>query len=129
MWTITLFYVMGQQFLWPQFMWGHVAMLACFATFMGKWLRRSHVLTGAEWMVFRFGHGCGGEFARSAYAVMAVVIAVAFIGFAEYGCGTFLSTFIPRPESLTSGWPTANWQHVLAIGLIASRRFTRLRPG
>ena len=32
MWTIAVFYVMGQQFLWPQFMWGYVAMLACFAS-------------------------------------------------------------------------------------------------
>jgi solute:Na+ symporter, SSS family len=119
MWTISLFYVMGQQFLWPQFMWGYVAMLACFATFMGKWLRRSHVLTGAEWMSIRFGDGPSGRLARDAYAVMAVVIAVAFIGFAEYGCGSFLSIFIPQPAGLGNGWMAENWQHVLAIGLMA----------
>lgn len=119
MWTIAVFYVMGQQFLWPQFMWGYVAMLACFATFMGKWLRRSHVLTGAEWMIIRFGNGPSGEFARTAYAVMAVVIAVAFIGFAEYGCGTFLSIFIECPESASDGWIGENWRHVLAITLMA----------
>ena len=119
MWTIALFYIMGQQFLWPQFMWGYVAMMACFATFMGKWLRRSEVLTGAEWMVFRFGTGAAGEFARAAYAVMAVVIAVAFTGFAEYGSGSFLEIFIPVPEDLTSTWWGQHWRHVLAIGLMA----------
>ena len=119
MWTIAFFYVMGQQFMWIQWVWGFVAMLACFATFMGKWLRRSKVLTGAEWMVVRFGEGPAGEFARTAYAVMAVVISVAFIGFAEYGCGQFLHTFIPHPESVTNTWLIDHWPHVLAITLMA----------
>lgn len=118
MWTIGIFYVMGQQFFWPQFMWGYIAMLACFATFMGKWLRRSGVLTGAEWMEFRFGKGSQGEVARASYAVMAVVIAVAFIGFAEYGCGSFLSVFIPRPTSWNTDWAAENWPHILAISLM-----------
>ena len=116
MWTIVVFYVMGQQFFWPQFMWGYVAMLACFATFMGKWLRRSRVVTGAEWMIVRFGDGPAGAFARTAYAVMAVVIAVAFVGFAEFGCGKFLSIFVPRPDSVVSEWA---WQHALAAALMA----------
>lgn len=116
MWTIVVFYVMGQQFFWPQFMWGYIAMLACFAAFMGKWLRRSQVLTGAEWMVVRFGVGPAGELARTAYAVMAVVIAVAFVGFAEFGCGKFLSIFIPRPSAVESAWA---WQHLLAIALMS----------
>lgn len=116
MWTIVVFYVMGQQFFWPQFMWGYIAMLACFAAFMGKWLRRSRVLTGAEWMVVRFGDGPAGELARTAYAVMAVVIAVAFVGFAEFGCGKFLSIFIPRIAAVDSAWV---WQHLLAIALMS----------
>ena len=95
MWTIAFFYVMGQQFMWPQWMWGGMIMLVVFAAFMGKWLRRSKVMTGAEWMVIRFGDGPAGQFARFSYAVMAVVIAVAFIGFAEYGVGQFLHTFLP----------------------------------
>ncbi len=49
--------------------------------------------------------------------VMAIVIAVAFIGFAEFGCGTFLKTFVPAPQG-SSGWARDNWQHVLAIALM-----------
>jgi SSS family solute:Na+ symporter len=118
MWTITLFYAMGQNFIWPQFMWGSVAMLACFAAFMGKWLRRSKVLTGAEWMVIRFGRGPAGEFARTAYALMAVVISVAFVGFAEFGCGQFLSTYIGPPEAASKAVVTF-WPHILAVSLMA----------
>jgi SSS family solute:Na+ symporter len=107
MWTIAFFYIMGQRFLWIQWEWGFVTM-ACFAAFMGKWLRRSKVMTGAEWMIIRFGNGAAGQLARTSYAVLAVVIAVAFIGFAEYGCGKFLNKFIPTFEP-----------HTLAVTLIA----------
>ena len=108
MWTIAFFYVMGQQFMWPQWMWGGMIMLVVFAAFMGKWLRRSKVMTGAEWMIIRFGDGPAGQFARFSYAIMAVVIAVAFIGFAEYGVGQFLHTFLPEYGP-----------HTLAITLMA----------
>lgn len=117
MWTVTLFYIMGQQFMWPQFMWGGVLLIVGFGAFMGKWLQRSRVMTGAEWMVIRFGDGPGGQFARFSYAVMAVVIAVAFIGFAEYGVGEFLITFIGGdmfPDWVAQGARP----HVLAIILM-----------
>ena len=74
MWTIAFFYIMGQRFMWLQWEWGFLAM-AFFAGYMGKWLRRSRVLTGAEWMVVRFGGGPAGEFARTSYAVLAATVA------------------------------------------------------
>jgi Na+/proline symporter len=120
---------MGQQFFWPQFMWGYIATLACFATFMGKWLRRSSVMTGAEWMVIRFGDGRAGEFARTAYAVMAVVIAVAFIGFAEYGCSQFLAIFVDRPAWLPYGWAWDKWPHLLAMALMAATSIYAIASG
>jgi solute:Na+ symporter, SSS family len=107
MWTIAFFYIMGMRFFWIQWEWGFVAVVACFAAFMGKWLQRSRVVTGAEWMVIRFGDGAAGQLARSAYAVLAVVVAVAFAGFAEWGGGVFLQQFMPQYG-----------QHTLAITLI-----------
>ena len=107
MWTIAFFYIMGQRFLWIQWEWGLLSM-ACLAAFMGKWLRRSKVMTGAEWMVIRFGDSPAGQCARTAYAVMAVVVAVAFIGFAEYGCGQFFHVFVPQFSP-----------HTLAVALMA----------
>jgi solute:Na+ symporter, SSS family len=107
MWTIAFFYIMGHRFFWIQWQWGFVAIVACFAAFMGKWLQRSRVITGAEWMVIRFGDGAAGQCARSAYAVLAVVVAVAFAGFAEYGGGKFLHAFMPQYSA-----------HQLAITLI-----------
>lgn len=107
MWTIAFFYAMGHRFFWIQWEWGFLA-TACFAAFMGKWLRRTGVMTGAEWMTVRFGDDRGGQSARVSYAVMAVVIAVAFVGFAEYGCGQFLHVFLPEYSP-----------HFLAVTLMA----------
>ncbi|MHC4085367.1 MAG: sodium:solute symporter family transporter [Planctomycetota bacterium] len=119
MWTIAFFYIMGLRFMWIQWEWGFVIMLAAFAAYMGKWLRRSKVLTGAEWMNIRFGRGPAGEFARVSYAILAVVIAVAFIGFAEYGCGHFLHMFIPSfsPHTLAIFLMTATAIYTLCAGL------------
>lgn len=102
MWTIAFFYIMGPRFFWIQWEWGFVAVVACFAAFMGKWLQRSKVVTGAEWMIIRFGEETGGRCARFSYAILAVVVAVAFAGFAEYGGGQFLHAFLPQysPHSL-----------------------------
>ncbi len=106
MWTIAFFYIMGPRAMFLQWEWGYVAM-AFFAAYMGKWLRRSKVVTGAEWMLIRFGGGVAGEFARLSYGVLAVTIAVAFIGFDEFGCGSFLHLFFPQYS-----------RHTLAITLM-----------
>jgi Na+/proline symporter len=76
-------------------------------------------MTGAEWMIIRFGDGPGGRFARAAYAAMAVVIAVAFIGFAEYGVGQFLHTFLPkyRPHALAITLMSVTAVYTVAAGL------------
>ncbi len=101
----------------------NIVMLGFFATYIGKWLRRSKVVTGAEWMNVRFGTGPAGQFARTASALLAIVISVAFIGFAEYGCGHFVSKFITSQtsigQSLESFLPGITLNHKLAIILIS----------
>ncbi len=123
MWTIAYFYIMGQKFMWIQWEWGFAIMIGFFAAYIGKWLRRSKVVTGGEWMTIRFGSGPAGEAARTAAAILALTIAVAFIGFAEFGCGQFMHMFIPDdvlsrvfPQSLLESVGSA---HLLAITLMA----------
>lgn len=90
MWIVTLLYLFGMKSMWNHWMWGFL-MGAFFMSFMGKWVRRSGVMTGAEWMVTRFGDGPGGRAARMAYALMAVVTLTAFTAYAFRGIGTFAS--------------------------------------
>ena len=98
MWIVSLLYLMGMKSLWIHWMWG-VMMGAFFMSYMGKWVRRSGVMTGAEWMVTRFGRDRGGLVARYSYAIMAVVTLASFIGYAFQGIGKFAAIYIPLPAS------------------------------
>jgi len=94
MWIVSMLFLMGMKSMWIHWMWG-VMMGAFFASYMGKWVRRSGVMTGAEWMMTRFGEARPGKVARTAYALMAVITQTSFIGYAFQGIGKFASVYIP----------------------------------
>ena len=93
MWIVSLLFVAGMRSMWNHWMWGWM-MGAFFLAYMGKWVNRSRVMTGAEWMVTRFGDGRDGRVARSAYAFMAVITQATFIGYAFQGIGKFASVYV-----------------------------------
>ena len=99
MWIVSLLFLMGMKSLWVHWMWG-VMMGAFFLAYMGKWVRRSNVLTGAEWMITRFGDDKAGKTARTTYAVMAVITLASFIGYAFEGMGKFAAVYIPLPPDV-----------------------------
>ena len=94
MWIISILYVLGFKSMWHHWMWGFL-MGAFFLSYMGKWVRRSNVMTAAEWMKTRFGSDAGGRLARTAYALMAVLTLASFVGYAYQGIGKFASVYIP----------------------------------
>jgi solute:Na+ symporter, SSS family len=94
MWIISLLYVLGMRSMWNHWMWGWL-MGAFFLAYMGKWVQRSRVLTGAEWMLTRFGGDRPGRVARSAYALLAVITLASFIGYDFQGIGKFGSVYLP----------------------------------
>lgn len=96
MWITGMFYSYGFKAMWPQWMWG-VTMAAFWMAYMAKWIRRSGVMTGAEWMKTRFGDGPAGESARAAMTLVAVITTVSFLSTAAVGIGKFWSEFL--------GWP------------------------
>ncbi|MHC4640639.1 MAG: sodium:solute symporter family transporter [Planctomycetota bacterium] len=98
MWIISILFVLGMKSMWHHWMWGFL-MGAFFMSYMGKWVRRSNVMTAAEWMKTRFGTDSGGKLARTAYALMAVLTLASFVGYAYQGIGKFASVYIPL-ESL-----------------------------
>jgi len=93
MWIVSLLFVAGMRSMWNHWMWGWM-MGAFFLAYMGKWVQRSKVMTGAEWMKTRFGDGPGGRTARTAYALMAVITQATFIGYAFQGIGKFGSVYV-----------------------------------
>ncbi len=93
MWIVSIMFVLGMKSMWHHWMWGFM-MGAFFLAYMGKWVRRSNVVTAAEWMETRFGDGTGGRLARAAYALMAIITLTGFIGYAYQGIGKFAAVYI-----------------------------------
>ena len=100
MWMVSVFYLLGMRGIWVHWFW-------CFpiAGFMmaykAKWAYRSGVLTGMEWLVFRFGDGPAGRAARGVSAIVMTTNFVLMLGYAGTGMGKFLDVFLPFDKSLS----------------------------
>lgn len=94
MWIVSLLFVYGMKGVWIPWLWplfNQVFLMIYLAT----WIRRSGVLTGAEWMTTRFGKDVGGELARISVLVFAVVSVIGFLSYAFQGIGKFSAVFFP----------------------------------
>jgi SSS family solute:Na+ symporter len=94
MWIVSTFIVLGLKGMWVHWLWGF-PITAFYLAFMGKWIRRSGVLTGAEWMYTRFGHGQAGDLARLSYTLFAILTISALLGYCAIGMGKFGAVFLP----------------------------------
>ena len=83
--------------LWP--VWNQIFMMV----FLAIWLRRSNVLTGAEWLKTRFGEGRGAQLSHISVVIFALVAVIGFIAYAFEGIGKFATTFLPWDLSLQMG--------------------------
>jgi SSS family solute:Na+ symporter len=92
---VSFLYLLGPRGLLIEFRGGAVLVLAVTMLWTGKWHRRSGCLTGAEWMIYRFGDGAAGRIAQLARAVAGIVVTVGMIAYLVKGIGLFLSTFVP----------------------------------
>lgn len=92
---IAMLSLYGLHGFWIELRGGVVLPIAVFAAFMGKWHRRSQVMTTAEWMLLRFGETRAAKSARAAAALTYVAISVAMIVFFVAASGRFLAEFLP----------------------------------
>jgi len=86
---VGLLYYVGLKGLWStHLVWGWF--IICFyMAFQAKWIRRSGVMTFAEWNEVRFGAGRDTEYARLAAAVFLLVLMVFNLAFMSVGVGKF----------------------------------------
>ena len=94
MWIVSTFIVLGLKGMWVHWLWGF-PITAFYLAFMGKWIRRSGVLTGAEWMYTRFGQSRAGDTARLSYTLFAILTITALLGYGAIGMGKFGAIFLP----------------------------------
>ena len=97
---ISFIYAIGLKGLWVSMRGGMCLPLGILMVYMGKWLRRSNVMTTAEWMDVRFGKGHEGQTARLLSAISNIVVTMAFLIYFVKGTGKFLSIYLPfSPEA------------------------------
>jgi SSS family solute:Na+ symporter len=94
MWIVSTFIALGLKGMWVHWLWGF-PITAFYLAYMGKWIRRSSVMTGAEWMKTRFGEGKAGDLARLSYTLFAILTIMALLGYSAIGMGKFGSIFLP----------------------------------
>jgi Na+/proline symporter len=99
---VSFVFAIGLQGFWVAMRGGMCLPLGLLMVYMGKWLRRSQVMTTAEWMELRFGNGKQGQAARLLSAVANLVVTLAMLTYFVTGTGKFLAVFIPLPPIVCS---------------------------
>jgi SSS family solute:Na+ symporter len=94
MWFVMVLFVYGVKGIWLLWVWPLFNVIFRMV-YLGTWVRRSNVLTGAEWMYTRFGRNRGSELAYLSIVVYAIVSVVGFLSMAYIGIGKFTASFIP----------------------------------
>ena len=94
MWLVYLIFVYGLKgafipWAWPVF--NQVFLMV----FLSVWLRRSNVMTGAEWIKTRFGTGTGAQLSHLIIVVFAIISVIGFLAYGFKGIGKFSSQFLP----------------------------------
>ncbi|OHB49951.1 MAG: sodium:solute symporter, partial [Planctomycetes bacterium GWF2_41_51] len=93
---VSFLYLLGPRAMYIEgFRGGACLVLVFIMLFTAKWHRRSGVITGAEWMVFRFGNDKWAKFARVTSVIGAVGGVLGLLAYSFKGAGLFLSMFLP----------------------------------
>jgi solute:Na+ symporter, SSS family len=94
MWMVALLFVYGLKSAWIPWLWPSFNQIFMMV-YLSVWLRRSGVMTGAEWINFRFGHGRGARWSHFTVVAFAILNVVGFLAYGFVGIGKFTATFIP----------------------------------
>jgi SSS family solute:Na+ symporter len=94
MWLVYLIFVYGLKgafvpWLWPVF--NQIFLMV----YLSCWLRRSNVMTGAEWIKTRFGTGKGAQLSHIIIVIFAIISVIGFLAYDFKGIGKFSSIFLP----------------------------------
>ncbi|MEA1876555.1 MAG: sodium:solute symporter family protein [Bacteroidota bacterium] len=102
MWMVAICFIYGVKsvwlpWLWP--VWNQIVLMM----FLAVWMRRSNVMTGAEWLKTRFGEGRGAKLSHISVVIFALFAVIGFIAYAFEGIGKFSVIFLPWDLSTRLG--------------------------
>ncbi len=95
MWLVYITFVYGMKsvfipWIWPLF--NQIFLMV----YLAAWLRRSNVLTGAEWITTRFAQDTtGGKLAHLVTVIFSIVSIIGFLSYGFVGIGKFAKIFLP----------------------------------
>jgi len=94
MWLVMTVFVYGLKgaflpWVWPVF--NQVFLMI----FLAAWLRRSNVMTGAQWITTRFGNDLGAKLSHISVVIFALVSVIGFLAYDFRGMGKFAQIFFP----------------------------------
>ena len=111
--NVALIYAFGAVGFFVEMRGGLVLMMAFFMIFMGKWHRRSGMMTMAEWMKLRFGSGIQGKVARFISAISTIIITIAIVSYFAVGAGKFIGDVLGIPSFF--GFSSEFWAAAIII--------------
>jgi len=94
MWFVTMLFTYGLRAAFAPWIWPLFDRIFR-QVYLGAWIRKSNVMTGAEWMQTRFGTRTGGTLSHVSVVVYAVLVTVGFVAYALKGIGKFADVFFP----------------------------------
>lgn len=99
--------------------------------YLSAWLRRSNVMTGAEWIKTRFGTGTGAKLSHIVVVIFALVSVIGFLSYGFKGIGKFTTAFLPPLVSnldTLAKYPQIN-ENLYALILMAITTFYVVKGG
>jgi Na+/proline symporter len=117
---VTWLFMYGLKSIWLPWVWPTFNQIFLMM-FLSAWLRRSNVLTGAEWIKTRFGDDKGAKLAHLSVVFFALVAVVGMLAYAFKGIGKFAVEMLPwHFTNATEGLFTdANIYALILMGLTA----------
>jgi Na+/proline symporter len=87
-------FIYGLKSVWIPWLWPTFNQIFLMV-YLSAWLRRSRVMTGAEWIKTRFGTGRGAQLSHFIVVIYAFVSIIGFFSYGFKGIGKFAATFLP----------------------------------
>ena len=85
-------FIYGLKSVWIPWLWP-VFNQIFLMVYLSTWLRRSNVMTGAEWIQTRFGTGRGAQLSHMIVVIYALVSVIGFLTYGFKGIGKFAVDF------------------------------------
>jgi solute:Na+ symporter, SSS family len=94
MWLVYATTIYGFKGVWLPWLWPVFNQIFSMV-YMSIWMRRSNVMTGAEWIKTRFGNNAGSTWSHISVVIFAIIGVIGYLAYGAKGVGKFAYPFMP----------------------------------